>query len=210
MSGEAGAVERFIRTASGFLEPEGCMQPPEDYTIVQMGYARLNARTVAMLEQAQHIYEQNAGSKRVNFRQLITQGSYNPGGVTASFGTHDGGGAVDISVRNPLDFSVMEDEIAPMLKALRTAGFAAWLREIDELYPGSVIHIHAIALGDAEASPIAREQVNGEFGYLNGYNGIPPETGQNPIPDNSGALILCEWMVEMGLNDMCENQETGR
>ena len=29
----------------------------------------------------------------------------------------------------------------------RVAGFAAWLRHEDELYDGSVIHIHAIAIG---------------------------------------------------------------
>ena len=204
-----GGVERFIRTQAGFLEPEGCMRPPDDYERVQIGYAVLNARTVFMLEQAQRIYEQNGG-RFANFRQLITQGSYNPGGVDASFGTHDGGGAVDISVRNPADFSVMETEIMPMLRALRTAGFAAWLRAEDELYSGSVIHIHAIAIGDMEASPIAQTQVNGQFGYLHGFNGLPPAAGASPTPDIYGDPIICEWMVELGFIDMREEAATGR
>jgi hypothetical protein len=206
---ETGDVQRYIRTASGFLEPEGCMLPPDDYKLVQLGYAVLNARTVFMLEQAQRIYEQNGG-KLANFRQLITQGSYNPGAVDASFGTHDGGGAVDISVRNPADFSVMESEIMPMLLALRTAGFAAWLRAEDELYDGSVIHIHAIAIGDIESSPIAQEQVSGEFGYLHGYNGLPPADGALPTVDIYGDPIICEWMLDLGFVDMREPTATGR
>ena len=204
-----GEDERYIRTASGFLEPEGCMRPPDDYEQVRLGFATLNDRTVFMLEQAQRIYEQNGGTL-AHFRQLITQGSYNLGAVDASFGTHDGGGAIDISVRNPADFSVMETEIMPMLLALRTAGFAAWLRDVDELYDGSVIHIHAIAIGDAEASPIAQEQVNGEFGYLRGFNGLPPAAGELPTADIYGDPIICEWMVEMGFSDMRDTVQTGR
>lgn len=204
-----GGVDRYIRTQTGFLELEGCLRPPDDYEQVQIGFATLNARTVFMLEQAQRIYEQNGG-ERANFRQLLTQGSYNLGRVAASFGTHDGGGAVDISVRNPANFAVMEEGITPMLLALRTAGFAAWLRAESELFDGSVIHIHAIAIGDAEASPIAQEQVNGEFGYLRGFNGLPPEEGASPTVDIYGDPIICEWMVELGFSDLREATETGR
>jgi hypothetical protein len=209
LESETGEVQPYIRTVSGFLEPEGCVRPLDDYERMQLGYASLNARTVFMLEQAQRIYEQNGG-RLANFRQLITQGSYNPGAVDASFGTHDGGGAVDIAVRNPADFSVMETEIMPMIHALRTAGFAAWLRAEDELYDGSVIHIHAIAIGDAESSPIAQQQVSSEFGYLQGFNGLPAAEGASPTPDIYGEPIICEWMVETGFVDMRESAEVGR
>ncbi|MEL6526727.1 MAG: hypothetical protein AAFQ07_13575, partial [Chloroflexota bacterium] len=71
---------------------------------------------------------------------------------------------------------------------------------------GLIIHIHAIAVGDAEASEIAQQQVSSEFGYLNGFNGLPPEAGDDPIPDRYGDPIICEWMVEMGLDDMREDE----
>jgi hypothetical protein len=189
--------EAFIRVESdnpeidGMLEPEGCLRPPDDYTVEQIGYARLNRRTLAMLDQAQRIYD-----GPVNFRQAITQGSYNPGAVAASFGTHDGGGAVDLSVRDYRDWSVLEDEIEPMLRALRIAGFAAWLRDTGELYPNSSIHIHAIAVGDAELSPAAQRQIDGREGYLYGYNGLPTEDDVPPIPDRYGGPVICGWMLE--------------
>src|SRR3954452_834984 len=49
----------------------------------------LNARTKAMLVAAEGIFGSSVS---------LTQGSYNPGGADASAGTHDGGGAMDISV----------------------------------------------------------------------------------------------------------------
>lgn len=185
--------------ASHSLQFEGCWEPPDDYTRQWINGVQLNARTLAMLDYAQTLYEANGGV--LNFRQGLTQGSYNAGGVAASFGTHDAGGAVDLSVRSPLNWDVMANEIAPMLHALRIAGFAAWLRDTDELYPGSAIHIHAIAVGDAELSEAARAQIDGRFGYLRGYNGLPQIDGK-PIPDRYGGPIVCPWMVAQGFADM--------
>jgi hypothetical protein len=179
-------------------EPAGCWQPPDDYSRITLGYADFNARMLAMLDHAQALY--NAQGGIVDFRLAITQGSYN-GGVDASFGTHDGGGAVDLSVRSRVDWSVLEDEIGPMLAALRVAGFAAWLREPDELYPGSPIHIHAIAIGDAELSPAAHGQIDGPFGYLRGYDGLPREDGV-PVADRYGGPVLCDWMRDLGYADL--------
>ncbi len=178
----------------------GCQPPPEDYTRSLIGAADFNARTLAMLDHAQTLYNLYGGTNVV-FRQAITQGGYNGGYVAASFGTHDGGGAVDISVRNRGDFRVLRDDIPLMLRALRVAGFAAWLREVDELYPGSPIHIHAVAIGDAELSPAAQEQIDGAFGYFRGYNGLPQDSGI-PLPDTSGEPVLCAWMAEMGYSDL--------
>ena len=199
---DAGQTERYIITENGFTEPEGCMRPPNDYELVQLGFATFNQRTIFMLDNAQQIYEANGGTW-ANFRLLITQGSYNQGGVSASFGTHDGGGAVDISVIDTQNgWLVMRDEVAPMLRALRIAGFAAWLRDTDELYAGSIVHIHAIAIGDEDSSEIAQQQVDSDFGYLSGFNGLPPESeADDPIPDIYGDPIICEWMLEIGLND---------
>jgi len=131
----------------------------------------------------------------------ITQGSYNPGGITASFGTHDAGGAVDIAVINMRTGAVLRSELPDAIRALRIAGFAAWVRETNELYRGSPIHIHAIAIGDRELSPAASQQLTGTFGYFRGYNGLPQQNNV-PIADRHGGPILCQWMLDMGYRDM--------
>jgi len=178
-----------------------CQEPPDDYTIVDFDFARLNSRTVAMLDHATEVYHALGGLLSFDFMDALVQGSYNAGQVAASFGTHDGGGAVDLSVREPVTRRVMTDEIPLMLRALRIAGFAAWLRDTGELYPGSPIHIHAIAIGDGELSEAARAQIDGPFGYLRGYNGLPQGSGI-PLPDTSGEMIVCPWMIALGFDDM--------
>jgi hypothetical protein len=160
---------------------------------------QLNARTLAMLDHAQALYSAQGGG--IDFRLAITQGSYTGGALAASFGTHDGGGAVDLSVRSRVDWSVMAGEIEPMIRALRVSGFAAWLRDTGELYPDSPIHIHAIAVADRELSQAAREQIDGTFGYLRGFDGLPQPNGV-PRLDRYGGPVMCRWMVEEGFNDM--------
>ena len=121
-----------------------------------------------MLEHAQSLY-----SGTHNFMQAITQGSYNVG-VAASFGTHDGGGAVDLSMRDQTNWNhILYEEADGIILALRQAGFAAWVRETGDLYPDSPLHIHAIAVGDAELSTAAQEQLTGPAGYFRGYDGLP-------------------------------------
>jgi hypothetical protein len=153
----------------------------------------LNRRTVSMLEHAQVLY---GGTH--DFMLAVTQGSYSIG-VDASFGTHDGGGAVDLSIRDLTNWShVLYEEVEQIINSLRHAGFAAWLRDTDSLYPGSPVHIHAIAVGDAELSEAAQSQLTGPEGYFRGHNGLPEDTQ----PDAHGGPILCPWMVEMGYKDL--------
>jgi len=196
----------FVELPDGTTEPEGCLRPPDDYTQITFDYITLNQRTLFMLNNAQRIYNQLGGS--VNFRAALVQGSYNVGVVAASFGTHDGGGAIDISVRNPADFSILTGEMPYMIEALRIAGFAAWVRRTGELYENSPIHIHAIAVGDEELSEAARAQIDGERGYLRGYNGLPESYG-DPILDSHGGPIICSWMIEDGFPDLREEQSDG-
>lgn len=186
-------------TPTLFVEPDGCARPPDDYSRLWINGSQLNARTVAMLDHAQAIYSAQGGT--IDLRWAVTQGSYNPGGVSASFGTHDGGGAVDLSVRSRYDWSVLTGEIEPLIRALRVAGFAAWLRDTGDLYENSPIHIHAIAVGDADLSPIARTQIDGTFGYLRGFDGLPRLDGQ-PQADRHGGPVICQWMLDAGFNDM--------
>jgi hypothetical protein len=180
-------------TPTPIAEPAGCLRPPDDYMRVWINGSRLNKRTVAMLRYAKTLY-----NGTIDFPNLaITQGSYNPGGVTASFGTHDGGGAVDISLISTRTGAALRSEAPNAIRALRVAGFAAWVREVNELYRGSSLHIHAIAIGDQELSPSAREQLTGKYGYFLGYNGLP-QTNNIPIPDRHGGPVLCQWMLDMG------------
>jgi len=180
-----------------FTEPVGCLRPPDVYTRLIVNGEKLNYRTEWMLKHAQTLY-----GGTIDFAgQAITQGSYNPGGVAASFGTHDGGGAVDLAVKDLRTGTVLRSELPNAIRALRIAGFAAWVREPDELYKGSPIHIHAIAIGDAELSPAAKDQLTGEFGYFLGFNGLP-QTNHVPIADRHGGPILCQWMRDMGYRDM--------
>lgn len=149
-----------------------------------------------MLETAQQIYEGPGDILR------IVQGSFRDN-VAASFGTHAGGGAVDISIRDPRQESVvLWDEAEAMVIALRYAGFAAWFRQIGDLGQGSGAHIHAIAIGDRELSTAAREQVFGEGGYFKGMDGLIPPYGPNP--DRHGGPIICPWMLELDAFDRGE------
>ena len=179
-----------ITATPTFDQPAGCKKPVENYGLVEINGMQINLRTFEMLQNAQILY----GGEIDLTGYHLTQGSYN-NTVSASFGTHDGGGAVDFSVFRYGTYQVLYEDIDPLILALRTAGFAAWLRDFDQLYPGSPIHIHAIAIGDRDLSPAAQSQLNANYGYFNGNNGIPPENGAAPVPDEFGGPILCEWMT---------------
>jgi len=129
----------------------------------------LNVRSAEMLK----MWEFNALR---NF--YVVQGSYNAGGVSASAGTHDGGGAVDLST---YDWGSLKDK-KWIIKQGRLAGWAAWLRPT---LPGEWNeHTHAIAIGDGEMSSGARNQVSQ---YYSGRNGLAnygpdPDPRVTPIP----------------------------
>lgn len=178
-------------------EPYGCLKPPDDYTRVEIDGMTLNQRTLAMLAHAQQLY----GGELEITGYAITQGSYSDS-VSASFGTHAGGGAVDLSVLRRDTYIVLWDDIEPLLHALRAAGFAAWLREYGELHTDSPIHIHAIAIGDRELSPAAQEQLTGEAGYFRGFSGLPVDMYGPPTLDRYGGPILCQWMIDLGYRDL--------
>jgi hypothetical protein len=186
-----GYERYYVAAPDGTIEPEGCLQPPDDYSRVWVGNAQLNVRTLFMLDHAGTLYSMSGGEG--NLRSRITQGSYAVGLEPASFGTHDEGGAVDLSVRDTIHGGVLAD-VENLVYALRVAGFAAWLREEGLFYPNSPVHIHAIALGDAELSEAARLQIDGPGGYLRGLDGLIPAYG-GPRPDQHGGPVLCRWML---------------
>ncbi len=107
-------------------EPYGCRRPPEDFTRVEVIGATLNQRTLSMLAHAQEFY----GGVLKPHGDAITRGSYS-NSVSASFGTHMGGGAVDLSVLSPGTYTVLWDSIrsaAACPAGGRLCGLAAGIR----------------------------------------------------------------------------------
>ena len=111
-----------------------------------------------------------AAAKRLRgCKWVVTQGSYNPGGVGASAGTHDGGGAMDISVNSGCGAR------RNAVRALRTVGFAAWFRPtIPGLWDK---HIHAIAVNDTDLAAGAADQVSEYHRGFDGLSGDGRDTG---------------------------------
>lgn len=179
-----------------FYEPAGCWKPPDDYTRVQVNGHTINARIYAMLQQASTLY---AGEIDVAGSAVI-QGSYLDESIDST-GSHLGGGAVDISVMRSDTQLILYNEVEPLIRALRTVGFAAWLREEGEEGADSAAHIHAVAIGDSELSAAAQEEIVGPEGYLSGFTGIPV-VGDEPVPDRYGGPVICYWMHEAGYTDM--------
>lgn len=137
-------------------------EPVHNYTRVTYTGKTINVRTRTMIERA------DALLTAYDWSPYLTQGSYNPGGVGASAGTHDGGGVIDIRT------TTMTTNGANLcVQALRKAGFAAWYRTPAE---GFSYHIHAVAIGDWEMSPSAADQVVDYFAGRNGLANNGPDS----------------------------------
>ncbi len=96
----------------------------------------VNARTRAMFVEARRLLSARGQAKAATM--IITQGGYcGAGCASTSYGTHDGGGIIDVRITDyyPANQAVIDQR----LTALRDVGFAAWQRSN---------HIHAVALGD--------------------------------------------------------------
>lgn len=143
------------------------------YRTYWRGYL-LNRRTIAMLKWVE---------KRTGLRLELAQGSYNAGGVSASGGTHDRGGAVDLRTRQYTD-----QERRLVLRALKDAGFAAWYRpEVPGLWGP---HIHAIAIKDKELSGQAAAQVLSYDAGRDGLRGNREDNTYRPNPRVKWSYLL--------------------
>lgn len=120
------------------------------YTKVNVDGFTLDARTAELWKQIQVIYPLMGGTGK----PYIVQGSYNDS-VGQSAGTHDGSGAIDVSLTMKSDKN---------WKALERAGRwvmqAGWHRE--PLYRNGKLvwsdHYHGITLGDEKVAPVAARQ----------------------------------------------------
>lgn len=122
------------------------------------GGKRVNTRTANMLREA---------DSKLSWGLTLTQGSYTSSNPDSA-GTHDGGGVVDISVSG-----LSTTQRWQTVRALRTVGFAAWLRTPAD---GFAYHIHANGISDPDMSRPARDQVND---YYYGRNGLANNAGDN-------------------------------
>lgn len=152
--------------------------PTNNYRHVYFRGDEMNVRTRELLQRAETIMRKKYS--HIGFQFIVTQGSYNVGGVLASLGTHDGGGALDLHTRTH-PRHVVDD----MVKSLREAGFAAWSRGRghDTFSP----HIHALALGDQQMSSSARRQI---IAYARGSDGL---IGNNPDADRHLGRPVPAW-----------------
>jgi hypothetical protein len=142
--------------------------------------ATVNQRTVEMIQRAERLMSDFG---HPDFQFVITQGSYSRS-VSASAGTHAGGGAVDLRTRGH-ERATVDD----MVRALRMAGFAAWSRgRGHDSFPP---HIHAIAIGDPELSSGALSQV---ASYAQGRDGL---RGQAPDPDGGLGRAAPLWAFHL-------------
>lgn len=98
----------------------------------------------------------------------MVQGGYNKGGVKASAGTHDGGGAFDLTPHNWRN----------RVKVLRILGTTASHRPYLKGYWGE--HIHAIVCGDGTASDGGLDQVEDYYKDRNGLANNGRDTDWRP------------------------------
>lgn len=143
------------------------------YDRVQFRGVTVNRRTKRMLRKAE---------KRADVGPFpMAQGSYNGGRVSASAGTHDGGGVVDIGLAG-----MSRSYRVKVVHALKDVGFAAWVRRP----PTFDWHIHAVAFGDKEVSPEARSQRIQFDARLNGLANWAGDDTYRPKPKKGFSFIL--------------------
>ena len=136
------------------------------YTRVKYDGKTVNARTRDALKYAQKLWRDRGGHKKTI---QLSQGSYNKGGVAASGSTHDGGGVVDVRTAG---VGLDAQETKDLSRALKDAGFAAWIRDSRD---GMSPHIHAIACEDNEMAASAARQVVSFDAGKNGLSNNAPD-----------------------------------
>lgn len=142
----------------------------------------LNYRTLEMLE----ITELRSLDRLGIVPLGLSQGSYTSSNPQSG-GTHDGGGVFDVRV---LAYGPSTRE--SIVWALRKTGFAAWLRNPSQGdWP---YHIHAVAIGDKELSPAAKQQV---VWYKQGLNGL---WGSQQGPDDGPKVDWTEYRQDIDLS----------
>ena len=146
--------------------------------------ATLAARYLQLLELASKACDHDLPGR-------VSQGSYHAG-TDQSGGTHDQGGAVDLSIRD-LD----DRERKKIVRVLREHGAVAWLRNPDQGdWP---FHIHALDLGANDLSSAAASQLNlwrdGKNGLKSGAADDGPKIDVKPYVFQEDDMPTTEELV---------------
>lgn len=148
----------------------------------------LTARVWALIEDA---------CREVGVPCVVMQGSYNKG-VAASAGVHDGGGAVDLSVRG-----MTAAQINSLVVALRRRGAPAWARTARYGWTKGD-HIHALIRGEDDMSPQAKRQLAQFDMALDGLKG----GRHDPFPRPAWTLFKMEDAVGKADDDWLSLKDT--
>ena len=153
-----GTGRDYVRDVGLFV----CFGRPKNLqseeTVTTWRGVTLDERTARMMDEVAYRMKDAPGGD-VYIRP--TQGCYNAGVVTASAGTHDGGGVLDVDT-DPMSVPQRDFFIA----LGRQVGFAGWYRTRTQ---GFVPHAHLVAVGCSDLSYGAAAQVKQ---YFNGTNGL--------------------------------------
>lgn len=131
--------------------------------------------------------------RELGFRPTIVQGAWMKfagGGATESAGYHDGGGCLDVRVRDRTP-----TQVASMIHAFRWNGAGAWLR--DQAHGGFDSHVHLVLGSDLDLSNGAAWQwlnyINGGDGLSSGGRDYHPRP--NPLVTEPPQSLLEEAMT---------------
>jgi hypothetical protein len=134
----------------------------------------VNRRMLAMLDEVE---------RRCGVRPTIVQGAYRAGnGASASAGTHDGGGVLDLRTWN---LTVAERNL--WAATARLVGWIVWYRTPAQ---GFDPHMHVIAKGDADLSDDAQAQVVDASHGLDGLASKGRDTSNLHVPTFDYARYL--------------------
>ncbi|MEZ0313202.1 MAG: hypothetical protein ACAI38_15620 [Myxococcota bacterium] len=177
-SGERDSGARVTATIAHFVRDTllGAGEPEHDYRKQTFGEHTVNARTLKMLQQVQRTLH---GRLKVR----LIRGSYTGGDDDRGAHPHQGGGAVDLSVRG-----MGAADIDQLVLALREAGFAAWYRAREDRP-----HVHAVAVGDREMSASAAWQVRAYFRGRDGRSHAGPDAHKHL------SIRLPKWLARYRL-----------
>ena len=114
-----------------------------------------------------------AGLIRQSFDGLISQGCYSAGSVSASKGTHDGGGVLDLT-----DFTPYRTDADLLFTA---CGWVAFYRPYGVLYARSAAHWHVVLNGCPHLAQGAANQIRDAKAGLNGLAGKGKDEGPRPL-----------------------------
>jgi hypothetical protein len=136
---------------------------------------RMDARDAAMHLEAE---------RRFGATVPITQGGYNPGGVTASGGAHDKSGALDWSL-----WGMSAKKKRKWDRAVKDTGWCAWHRRyIAGLWPE---HEHGVARGCKNLAPVAAAQIPAFDARLDGL--VSGYADPSYRPDPKVEFDYAEW-----------------